>query len=190
MHLENRERSYYRARYYDPNSGRFVSEDPIGFFAGNNFYDYAGSSPLNFTDPLGLCTPTKKCKGRARVLKGNPNTIGSPGGWSGPSVGDIDVATGTAAAITSQWGGKGTLRPDIGQINGTYNGETLFSGITDIVGGVSPIPGMTAANALMTLYPGDLIIELPSGKDLGVINIVITIPASLKCPSGTTEVKQ
>jgi RHS repeat-associated protein len=26
---------YYRARYYDPKVGRFISEDPIGFSAGD-----------------------------------------------------------------------------------------------------------------------------------------------------------
>lgn len=30
--------SYYRARYYDPNTGRFISEDLIGFKGGINFY--------------------------------------------------------------------------------------------------------------------------------------------------------
>ena len=44
---------YYRARYYDPLRSRFVSEDPIGFNAGVNFYRYAGSNPILFTDPLG-----------------------------------------------------------------------------------------------------------------------------------------
>ena len=29
---------YYRARYYDPKIGRFMSEDPVGFDAGVNFY--------------------------------------------------------------------------------------------------------------------------------------------------------
>jgi RHS repeat-associated protein len=29
---------FYRARYFDPNSGRFISEDPIGFHGGANFY--------------------------------------------------------------------------------------------------------------------------------------------------------
>jgi len=45
----------YRARYYDPNAGRFVSEDPIGFAGGINRYSYVGDSPLNFIDPFGLC---------------------------------------------------------------------------------------------------------------------------------------
>ncbi|ERN39815.1 RHS repeat-associated core domain protein [Rubidibacter lacunae KORDI 51-2] len=45
---------YYRARYYDPRTGRFLSEDPLGFGAGDvNLYRYVGNSPLNFTDPSG-----------------------------------------------------------------------------------------------------------------------------------------
>jgi RHS repeat-associated protein len=44
---------YYRARYYDPASGRFLSEDPIGFNGGVNFFSYTANSPLNLTDPSG-----------------------------------------------------------------------------------------------------------------------------------------
>jgi RHS repeat-associated protein len=47
---------YYRARYYDPGSGRFLSEDPIGFSGGNNFYTYVYNDPSNGIDPLGLQT--------------------------------------------------------------------------------------------------------------------------------------
>lgn len=45
---------YYRARYYDPASGRFVSEDPIGFEGGMNLYEYVGDNPANLRDPFGL----------------------------------------------------------------------------------------------------------------------------------------
>lgn len=45
---------YYRARYYDQPTGRFLSEDPLGFLAGRNFYSYVTNDSLNFTDPLGL----------------------------------------------------------------------------------------------------------------------------------------
>lgn len=45
---------YYRARYYDPAIGRFLGEDPIGFAAGDNFYNYASARPTNFSDPTGL----------------------------------------------------------------------------------------------------------------------------------------
>ena len=50
---------YYRARYYDPATGRFLSEDPLGFRAGDaNFYRYVGNSPTDRVDPSGLVDPT------------------------------------------------------------------------------------------------------------------------------------
>jgi RHS repeat-associated protein len=45
---------YYRARYYDPTSGRFLSEDPINFVGGINFYAYVKNNVPNTFDPLGL----------------------------------------------------------------------------------------------------------------------------------------
>jgi RHS repeat-associated protein len=46
---------YYRARYYDGELGRFVSQDPIGFIGGStNLYRYVKNSPMDRTDPSGL----------------------------------------------------------------------------------------------------------------------------------------
>ncbi|MEX2316719.1 MAG: RHS repeat-associated core domain-containing protein [Pirellulales bacterium] len=45
----------YNARWYDPHTGRFLSEDPSGLDGGDaNFYRYVGNSPLNGTDPTGM----------------------------------------------------------------------------------------------------------------------------------------
>jgi RHS repeat-associated protein len=46
---------YMRNRYYDPNSGRFTQEDPIGLAGGLNLYGFANGDPINFSDPFGLC---------------------------------------------------------------------------------------------------------------------------------------
>jgi RHS repeat-associated protein len=45
---------YYRARYYDPAVGRFVSEDPLGFAAGDtNLFRYVRNVPVLRIDPHG-----------------------------------------------------------------------------------------------------------------------------------------
>ncbi|QGJ71800.1 Hypothetical protein PBC10988_35090 [Planctomycetales bacterium 10988] len=45
---------YYRARWYDAATARFLSQDPLAFTAGDtNLYRYVGNSPLNATDPTG-----------------------------------------------------------------------------------------------------------------------------------------
>jgi RHS repeat-associated protein len=46
---------YYRNRYYSPQTGRFISEDPIGWASGQtNAYAYVGGNPVQFSDPEGL----------------------------------------------------------------------------------------------------------------------------------------
>jgi RHS repeat-associated protein len=44
---------YYRARYFSPGMGRFISEDPLSFDAGVHFYAYAENNPSNWVDPTG-----------------------------------------------------------------------------------------------------------------------------------------
>jgi RHS repeat-associated protein len=58
-------------RWYDPNTSRWLSEDPIGFAAGDaNLYRYVGNRPTSESDPLGLAHFGK------RPLQGLP--------WLGP----------------------------------------------------------------------------------------------------------
>jgi RHS repeat-associated protein len=45
---------YFRARYYEPSTQRFISEDPLQFASGSpNFYSYVGGNPLTYRDPTG-----------------------------------------------------------------------------------------------------------------------------------------
>ncbi len=44
---------YNRHRYYDPEQGRYISQDPIGLNGGTNLYGYV-TNPTGMVDPLGL----------------------------------------------------------------------------------------------------------------------------------------
>ena len=59
---------YYRARFYDQNIGRFISEDPIGFSGGVDFYAYVRNSPVNLFDPMGLAEGCCKIVVRCRSV--------------------------------------------------------------------------------------------------------------------------
>jgi RHS repeat-associated protein len=67
------ETSDYRARYYDPAIGRFISEDPLGLGGGINRYAYVRNGPINLTDPQGLC-PRSQCLNQ-ELMNGNAATL-------------------------------------------------------------------------------------------------------------------
>jgi RHS repeat-associated protein len=62
---------YYRARWYDPQQGRFVSEDPIGLEGGLNSYAFVENNPGNNTDPFGL----RSCKDILKDIWGAFNEL-------------------------------------------------------------------------------------------------------------------
>ena len=125
------------------------------------------------------------CIGSARVLEGNPDTIGIPGGFSGKTVGDFPVKANSVAIDNSQWtGDKALTRPFMYQIAGsTYRGQS-FSGVTDIIGSkdVSYVREM-----LKTRYAGSLALELVSGQDKGTTAVSLSVPNSIGCPVGTSS---
>ncbi len=92
---------YYRARYYDPQIGRFISEDPMGFGAGDvNFYQYTSNNPVNANDPSGNC-PSCVGAGTSVLLGGGIRYFTSGGDWSAvfdPSAIAADAGLGAVGA--------------------------------------------------------------------------------------------
>jgi RHS repeat-associated protein len=72
---------YMRNRYYDPKTGRFTQEDPIGLAGGMNLYGFAGGDPVNYSDPFGLCKNAKgedvPCPDKDKVVKWMQDNAGS-----------------------------------------------------------------------------------------------------------------
>ncbi|SCC34190.1 RHS repeat-associated core domain-containing protein, partial [Gilliamella intestini] len=58
---------YNLNRYYDPFTGRYITQDPLGILGGLNSYQYAGSDPINWIDPLGLINTASK--GNEKLLE-------------------------------------------------------------------------------------------------------------------------
>jgi RHS repeat-associated protein len=81
---------YYRARYYDANVSRFLSEDPAGFADGPNRYTYVRNQPANRIDPTG------------RQSKAEKEYCGDFRNWGNCSSG----ATCALAASILKWGDK------------------------------------------------------------------------------------
>jgi RHS repeat-associated protein len=114
---------YYRARYYDPQAGRFLSEDPIAFQGGGNFYPYVLNRPLNYTDPRGQIPLPLITAGIGALAGGIGDLVGQEIGniRQGKSLSNVDlkevvVATGVGAAagaaapiVATTWAGAAIL---------------------------------------------------------------------------------
>jgi RHS repeat-associated protein len=66
-----------RARNYSPELGRFLSEDPVRFAEGVNFYVYARNTPALMVDPLGLSPNCCECPDSKWDYRGFSASIGA-----------------------------------------------------------------------------------------------------------------
>jgi RHS repeat-associated protein len=118
---------YYRNRYYSPQTGRFISEDSVGWASGQtNAYAYVGGNPVQLTDPSGL-------------QMAFPIPVGPmPGGGAGPS---------TPSWVSPPWGAQGVsdwIRDHVGGIfsNGDVDDPVVYPDNPDSAkDGFTPIRG-------------------------------------------------
>lgn len=93
---------YNTFRYYDPDVGRFINQDPIGLDGGSNLYRYA-ANPVSRVDPLGLA-PIPSFDDLSRMAGSSLDFSTAPDGavfWSGKN---MNAAQQWAASV-----GKTTL---------------------------------------------------------------------------------
>ncbi|MFM6647620.1 MAG: RHS repeat domain-containing protein, partial [Dolichospermum sp.] len=97
---------YYRARYYDANTGRFLSEDPIGFNGGDsNLYRYVFNQPIIFVDPEGKILPIIAAVGVGVLIGGVIGGVSA--GISGGNIGRGILIGGLAGGVGVLGGAAG-----------------------------------------------------------------------------------
>ena len=119
---------YMRARYYDPEIRRFISEDPLGLDSGVNLYAYCANNPINFVDPLGLLSIVAGGSGSFIVAKepANPktnlsNNEASIGLIVNPGIGESEVDVGIFGSAGR--GGGFNIGADV--FVGIYKGQSI-----------------------------------------------------------------
>jgi RHS repeat-associated protein len=81
----------YRARYYNPQIGRFISEDPAGFAgSGPDLYTYAYDNAVNLRDPYGFSGCDQSCQNQIATL-----TSLFPGSSYDPQTGVLTIPQST-----------------------------------------------------------------------------------------------
>ena len=121
---------YYRARYFDPEISRFVSEDPIHFVGGLNLYRYVGGDPILSNDPLGLVT---------RLERQDVD-------W--PTQDEVNLRSWVLGLLTDVFGGSayGPIRINLGILNvasgviGALTSTTALQGLESLAGTLAILP--------------------------------------------------
>jgi RHS repeat-associated protein len=137
---------YNLNRWYDPTTGRWTSEDPIGFGGGHaNLYAYTANSPVNGIDPRGLQEGGQRRTFQARRMLYD-NLRGSGQGAAVDEAHGIhnDVRDGfdTAVRMTPVIGdGISIIEITTGE-NATRPGETLSDGDRATEAGLFMLPGI------------------------------------------------
>jgi RHS repeat-associated protein len=162
---------YYRARYYDPANGVFISVDPAGFGAGDtNLYRYVGNNSTNATDPsgefailpiLGIMAVGALFAGAANVISQDIKILeGSQNEFSWGQFGS-SLATGAGfglAAATSPIVAGGLFA--YGAVTGTqhgieeWNNGNKWSGAFDIASSLLPVLGAKKFAGEISNLPG------------------------------------
>ncbi|HYW12619.1 MAG TPA: RHS repeat-associated core domain-containing protein [Longimicrobium sp.] len=150
---------YRRARTYDPGTGRFTQEDPIGLAGGVNLYGYAGGDPVNSIDPSGNI-PVPLITGLIGAGIGAAYG-GYKHGWRGAFVGA--VAGGLAGAGLGYAGvGLGVLPASVGGV--TAGGTLGPLTVVDATGKAASVSA-SAASAATASASGAAQLAVQFGKD-------------------------
>jgi RHS repeat-associated protein len=145
-------------RFYDPETGRYVSADPIGLDGGINLYAYVENDPVNWVDPWGLLAIGVSAGGGSGIGTGS-NSSGTPNYGS--------ASTGVVFGSSTEGGSAAAIYPstDLGNIFGGNIGAGIQ---LDIYGGnVEEMDGKGVGGTLF-LGLGSITVSKDQSKNWGV----------------------
>ena len=135
---------YSRARYYDPVSSEFISQDPLGFAGGDtNLYRRAGNSPANATDPSGMIINVGTAAagaGIGAVIGGGFYLVSTYVSGRDFSLSDFAIATASGAvsgAVAGATGGASLLAQAASGAAAGAAGGAVYGGATSYAAGNS-----------------------------------------------------
>ena len=143
---------YFGARYYDPEIGRWLTPDPLGFVNGPNMYAYVDNNPINEIDPYGLFSWNRGWREAIKgVVKGGTAgwLLGQFGGplvpYTGPEGAGLGALLGGAGGfINGAWADENPVVANaLGtSLQGAVGGPAgaVIGGIGGAVGGLTSCP--------------------------------------------------
>ena len=165
------EKYFYRARTYDPEKGRFLQRDPLGYVDGLSLYCYARCSPFIWSDPFGRLS-IGDLFGKAAEVISRPfmpdavaEVVEKAASLGAAAAADAAVSTGVSLA-----GGSEVLADAAGSL--------ASSVVTDSEIHVTPLPTTSSPVSVLSPLgvPFVVELELPLGGGEGVTLPTFSFP--------------
>lgn len=189
---------YYRARYYEPSTGRFDSEDLVRFRGGVDFYVYAKNQPIMLRDPSGRAAWGGGATGSGALsafwfgtgVEGSFYFVGDTLGNQGVldcSAGGIGAIGGAGGSVSVQ--ASSIVCPNCASIcdlEGNFGGMTGFAGV-GLTGAVSGGASLSNTGATFSASGG---VGVGAGAGLvGVLGNCTLIWKHHNCPACSSPKK-
>ena len=171
---------YNYRRYYDPETGRYLTQDPIGLEGGINLFSYAQADPVNLTDPTGEIVPVvvagavcmASCIAATAaedLITGECTTVGTSA--KNCAIGCAMGGVGALAMKVGKWGKR--LYDNLPCAINSFPADTLVHIQPADLAETDSNPDQAAAQGksqlipISRLQPGDKVLALSEWKDAG-----------------------
>lgn len=156
---------YNYRRYYDPESGRYITQDPIGLEGGLNLYRYARANPINMSDPTGecpMCVMYAVCVAQCMIEDAVVNAAtGECNDWGNSAKScALSCVLGPLLSKVGKWANRANKACSIN----SFPGETVVHTRPAGVDGRAALMGVSALLPISMLKPGDEVLAFSEWK--------------------------